>query len=349
MLPKHEAAINTDLEKWLARNGVKNAYEKWHDAPASSRPFLAFVAIAADQELLLRTSGSDAKYLVNDARIALGNYLLNEESNSPAKSVTDLVQQRIELWQRRSLLQDDQAQRRAILPQAPKDAGTALALMVDAFPQIRPECARFAMETTLKIGAEGLANMDTKAASALALNAARVAVRCAEGRMHSVRVPRSDSFNVLRIVQNWSLAAEHLPFNVEEYPEQIDLAKCLAGLAFDAHACANMAAQLPGGCGDPGYILWEEAAETFGYALLRVRHFLFETFERRVAMSIASAGGRLASRAINDPSTRLPILPDQPGQLLPDDPHVVVLRAHELVGGSFSRRRSEIQRMAAQI
>jgi hypothetical protein len=101
---KQDTAIDTDLKKWLARNGVNDAHAKWQNAPPSRRPFLAFVAVAADQELLLRIAKVDAKALTNDAGIALGNFLLNGDSNSPSRSITSLVQQRIELWLRRSVL-----------------------------------------------------------------------------------------------------------------------------------------------------------------------------------------------------------------------------------------------------
>jgi hypothetical protein len=163
---------------------------------------------------------------------------------------------------------DSRAQGRINLPPAPKDANAALAILINNFPQIRPESVRFAVETTLKIGVEGLANMDAKAASALALGAARIAVRSAEGRMLGFPMPRRDTNNVVHIVQDWSFVTENSPFQVQEYPEQIDLIKCVASLALDAHACVHLAAQLPGGCMAPGYTMWEEADETFGYALL---------------------------------------------------------------------------------
>ncbi|HQT75645.1 MAG: hypothetical protein B7Z80_05740 [Rhodospirillales bacterium 20-64-7] len=341
MSPKQELDV-PELQSWIARFGVTDPAGKWRNATTSRAPYLAFVAIAADGDVLSSLAKEDASRLANDADIEIANILLDHHGNKAGRPVAELVKARIDLWRRRSSLHDAQESRRAKVPPMPADADAALVALVDDFPRLRATNARFVVATTLKLGPEGLANMHPDAARAMTLGAARVAARSAEARPNAFPMPRRDLLGIIRIVQDFSVLTEISPFDVRAYPAGNDLITCVAGLAIDADACAELAAQLPEGALAAGFTMWEEAVEIFGYALLRCRRFLFDNLEPRRAMAIASAGGRLAQRAINDPSTRLPFLPDQPGLLKPDDPQLIAVAARDIVQGPFLRRRSDV-------
>ncbi|HEX2942709.1 MAG TPA: hypothetical protein VHO91_16785 [Rhodopila sp.] len=331
-----------ELRNWLSRFGVADPAGKWREAVASRAPFLAFVAIASDADVLSKLAKADAKRLANDADIEIANILLDSDGNKAARPVAELVQGRIELWRRRVSLHDAQEDRRARLPPMPANADAALVSLVGDFPRLRAANSRFVVATALKLGAEGLADLNPDTARAITLGAARVAARSAEARPNGFPMARKDLFGIVKIVQDWSVLTGLSPFDVQAFPEGNDLIACVTGLATDADGCAELAAQLPDGALASGYTMWEEATEAFGYALLRVRRFMFDTLEPRRAMAIASAGGRLAQRAITDPNTKLPLLPDQPGLLRPNDPQMLAVAAREIVQGPFLRRRSEV-------
>lgn len=341
-----DLATSAEFQRWLRRYGVSNPYEKWQTADTARTPSLALNAIAADADLLQRVPPEDGKLLAHDADLAIGHILLDKAAaaRTPgAVEAAEIVKLRIAVWRRRQALENTrELDRLRVADPGRGESRGAMAEAVAHFPLLRPTTARFLVDTTLQLGVHGLIAQGAPNEVVLALGAARVAARSAGGRPPGYGMPRYRVLEVLGIVQGWSVATGRDPFALPGYPGAGDLTRRVAGLALDANACAALAVQLPGGAEAPGYAMWEDAAELHAYALLRMRKFNFSDFGTVAARDVASAGGRLARRAIDDPATVLPLLPDSPIEVAADDPYTVAVAAHTIVGGPFAPRRSAL-------
>ncbi len=356
MLQKAPTETTPALERWLSRYGSPDAYQRWRGAIGSPKePFHAFGSIAIEAEILTRVSPREAKALARAAEVMIVGVRASA-GDVPGTRMTalaaDVVQNRIIAWRRQTVASSGQGEWGEFRPPQPRDPAEGfteepleltecwmLETLCAEFPHVRASCARYAFNTTLRMGVQGLIALGPPGDKVLAVAASRVAAQSALDHLPGPAIPVEKCLQVVQIVQDWALHSGEHPLALPSFggPRTAALAR-VAERAVDTNACVALAARLPGGADAPGYAQWEYALENHAYVLMASRGYTAAELTFDEAREIGSAAARLAAYAMDNPACLLPALPEGWSAT----PNMVLKSVTSMIGDDLVPRRAPI-------
>jgi hypothetical protein len=357
------------IKHWLYRYGIASPLLTWKQAPLDKAPDIAFRAIASDASLLLTLDAATAYVIVKQAEQVLVNC---EGASAPHRlvnlygAIAPVVRMRIANWADRPTRQPLKLAGGRCTPEPPP---RPLALVpdevraiwknaFDSYPSFDGKTGESIGLTVLALGADGLRKLKSPMDEVFAAISARFAARCSHGAYYS-SMERKSCVALVGTVQEWAVLAEKRPLligyqtNAGTYPEQARM------LAFDALSCVELAAELPGGDGNPGLAAWEAVAEMHAYIAVALNPQLLaamdydltqaypaaldydrsQTLRDHHSQTVASAAARFALRLIEHPVLYETI--DLPASVDLAKPRMVLATVRRFLPNGVLPRRSD--------